>query len=47
MKELGIWVDGLRDWGEKVQKIRKGQEGVLTELGRKNIPLTLANYLWK
>ena len=37
MKELGIWVDGLSDWGEQL----------LTELARKRIPLELTDYLWK
>ncbi len=44
VKELGIWVDGLSDSGEQVQKIREGLHGVLTELGRKQIPLELAIY---
>ena len=47
LRELGIWVDGLSDWGEQLQKIRESLDGVLTELGRKRIPLELANYLWK
>jgi hypothetical protein len=47
LKKLGIWVDGLSDWGEQVQKIREGLDGVLPELARKRSPLKLANYLWK
>jgi hypothetical protein len=47
LRELGIWVDGLSDWGEQLQKIRESLDGVLTELARKRIPLELANYLWK
>jgi hypothetical protein len=45
LKELGIWMDGLSDWGEQLQKIREGLDGVLTELARKQIPLKLTNYL--
>ncbi len=47
LKELGIWLDGLGDWGEQMQKIRAGLSEMLLELGRKRIPLELALYLWK
>jgi hypothetical protein len=48
LKEFGVWLDGLGDWREQMQKIRDGlSETPLQELGRKRIPLELAFYLWK
>ena len=45
LKELGVWLDGLGDWGEQMQKIRDCLSETLQELGRKRIPLELALYL--
>ena len=45
LKELGVWLDGLGDWGEQVHKIRDGLSETLQELGRIRIPLELVLYL--
>ena len=45
LKELGVWLDGLGDWGEQMQKIRDSLSETLQELGRIRIPLELVLYL--